>query len=155
MKLLVLVLTLTLIGCGPVQVKPPISTGADEITPMEEIKLDIMPVPDKPKARTIEDENGTKFAAFDSSGIDQLSKIVVVAKTNTEALTKVSKATNAIIQERNAVASLVQVEEKRANVLAEQWAATENQRRHEEQQHFRRQTVYEFVIVILVVVLAL
>ncbi len=156
MKVLALVLTLLLVvGCSPAQVKPFQSNSAASIDLLESIELEVREVPAKPEASVVTDVGGVEYAGFDTDGIDQLEHIIVVAEANTVALQEMESATNAIIKERNATVKLLDIEEKRANLMASQWADAENRRRHEEQAQSIRQTIYEFVIVLLVIATAI
>jgi isopentenyl diphosphate isomerase/L-lactate dehydrogenase-like FMN-dependent dehydrogenase len=148
-KIILLLFIFLTVGCSPTPIKPPVS-DITQIPKLELVELNAVVVPSKPHAIAIQ-KDGTTYAAYTSDGLDDLKKVFIAANANTKALAEGVDAHNALIRERNSIAEMVTLEQQKANILAQQFAQAENQRRYEEWAHNNRSMFYEFIILLLTI----
>lgn len=149
MKYILLASVVLCCGCAPTPIKP-IVFEYKTFEKVEKLDLKVLKMVEKPIAIPIEYENQT-YAAYTSEGLDALSKMYVVAKTNTEALEQLLEGYNFTIEERNNLVALLELERERTKILADQYVMAENQRRYEEWSNQYQQTFYKILTVILAI----
>ncbi len=153
MKTIFVLALLFLSGCAPSPVKPVLIEGL-KIEHIERTQLKPIGIPAKPKMELIE-KDGVVFAGVTEGGLDTLSEAYEAANANTKALEELIKSFNYSVDERNHIVNLAELEIKRYNSLAEQYAAVESQRRYEEWSNRNRQMFYEFLLVVMAIGLVL
>lgn len=150
--LLLVVLSFSLIGCASrYKVEPPVIDYLEKFEMIEEeTEIVVFELPPSPKIRKIEHE-GESYAAFDLAGLNSLSRFRDNAKKNTMMLDNLIMAYNATLFERNAMLGIARELEKRANVIAVQWANTESAKKKAEDYHFIERSIYQILLVLSLV----
>ena len=147
------VVLLLLQGCASVNVEAPIVHHTDSLELMDVPDITVRDLPKKPKgvlATAVTPEGNTvELVGFDTAAMNQLSDMRTVAKTNTALAVELNKSTRALVMERNALVSVAQSTEHRANILAEEWARAEAARQREENWRGIEKTFYQTLLVIL------
>lgn len=136
MKLhLLLVLLLAVTGCSTVDqtIKPDtVFTDTVKQLPLASDTIQVQPVPDSPTAIKATDAKGNAVVGFTKEGLDQLRQMRAAAETDAALAQQALSTLNSVINERNAVAKIGEVEQARANFYAEQYQvkAKEADREH-------------------------
>ena len=119
---------------------------------MEIPEIDVTPVPKGPKFEKLVVE-GKEYAATDLDGMNDLIAMRDIAKRNTEMLKEMATANQFFIQERNHLLGLATELEHRANIMAQQWADTEEQRRQAEDIRAVERALYQAVLLLGIILL--
>ena len=153
--LTLITLSLLLIGCGSTTVKPPTIHHTAELEQLSVPIINVEPLPKSPVAvpvTIVTEEGSISGAGFTLEGMQELKQLRTVAKKNTAILAELVAGNKALIAERNAIVMIAREEERRANVLAEEWARAEEGRRHEEKMRVIERWFYQALFVLGVIV---
>lgn len=125
-----IIICLFLVGCSAV---PQIEYNKPESIQLEKIELsNIQPiaVPNKPIVPIVTTPNG-KVAQFNAEQMTTLNQMYLAAKTNEELVNKLNLANNHVVVSYNAMVDIVQLQERKINIVERELTRTENQRRSE------------------------
>lgn len=143
----VLILALLLSGCARYNIEPPVTSYTKDFEYVEAQDITAPAIPKSPKAKSITVE-GITYGAFDAEGMAGLSLMRSRAEQSTEILQEVIAANSQLIAERNRLLEVAASVESRSNVMAKEWALSEEQRRKSEDIRLVERILYPILAII-------